>query len=249
MGRWEKMEMKEIKKRRRANNKFPFWHYSKETFLLSFCKWEFLRRNEAYRKDYDSYLNTPGTADFYKVNGCFLDKWGIYPADYKKTLSRENIENLTYKRKFDSLRIPNFIASMCPPVHCLTPEAIETDDGKIIDYEPIPDEDLANINEIDLRINLSTHKTATMKAIEEIIDRWQKRKKEYGKAIISPIRIDDWEFYWKIYDLKEENKEITFKEISIEVFSDDTRNGEDRTSKAYKKCCELINGGYRKISL
>ena len=230
--------------------KIGFLTHTKEAFLLSFCKWEFLRRNKKYQKDFDKHVRaiTITEDNMEEISDYFMEKWGIYAKDYKYSMSVAKAKDLSFKKE-DLELIPRFIG-LRERVECLTGQWKKnpTMSGGL---EPISKEEMAKIEHIELKVNLLTHKNTLLKDFEEIIDWWQSFKKKYGSLKVSSMRIKDWEIYWKIFDLKEKNPKLTYGQLAMKLNGTKgfSRDEEDKIRKAYLKCRELIEGGYRNINL
>ncbi len=236
---------------KKSKLKHPTGHFNKDYLLLNFCKWEFLRRNKKYQRDYERWIRKPGGSPSLKAIDYFQKKWELsYPADYKESLKLKEVLNLSNPNEFAYAKIPNFLP-ISEFVECLTPEKIFSD-GRVLGggrIKYISQEKLAKVSTIILKVNLKAHKKELFKEIDEIITKWQDRKKKYGELIVLRKRVGDWKKYLKVYDYKAQNPEATLKTIAKKTLKieEPLRSDEDKIYKMLKKCKELIDGDYAKI--
>lgn len=221
-------------------------HSSGDSFYISFCRWEYLRRRKDYRLAYDGLMKKYPKRGFpQQVVDKFIKKWGIYPCPYKQTLSYEDVERHQKQNTADPC-IPSFFVQN-PIAVCLTEEShILGEKGS----NGFPSEkELAERDYIEIGIHLSARRDTILNHVAEIIDRWQARRAKYFDS--ATLRWDSFKEHWKIADVLAVEPEIKMKSLASKVYdvplSSIGRGEEDKISKARNQCLKMMDGGFRNI--
>jgi hypothetical protein len=217
---------------------------------VAYYKWEFLRRNERYIRDYERIA-----CDFtkllplekIKISKYFEGEYGIYyPFNPRRKIGRKKTQILVS-------------AFSLSPAHCMTSKyrmpsklhhksSSSSTLAEILEHtKQIPEEELAKLSSIDIRVNLAYTKEAMLKEVSKILDEWLPLRKKHKTILNKRLQFKEYETYLKTYDLKKKN--LTFNQIASKLKRTTGRGWEDRLCKNHKACCELIDGGYRKIKL
>jgi hypothetical protein len=130
---------------------------------------------------------------------------------------------------------------------CLNPEIHVLG---MVGHDWIPTEqELAKTDYIDIRVHLGFRRETVLKEVLEIIERWQERRVRYVES--ASLRYGDFKEYWKLYDARIKDLEVSWAVFGTKYLkkkkSEVTPSDVSRLDKAFKKCEELIDGGYRKI--
>jgi hypothetical protein len=246
-----------------------------ELQLIAWYKWEFLRRNPKYRKDYEEFITEFGS--WFDEHGYWYDQttepWGHdnlrffasviapkaraicehweitdpYPPDWQFT--REGL--YFYKPHFEVLL----------PTDCLKGSA-----GKAWDFSGL----LLPIEELEKRLPEDTERAHQPRPeyqlpiildlrrplkslVYEATKRIKDRKKRYDRKHPSPKltqsvrrRLKHYPTYLKIWDLKERDG-LKFEAIGALLFPDSPRRAQ-RALETFERANKLVNGAYKELA-
>jgi hypothetical protein len=241
----------------------------RERDLIAWYKWEFLRRNADYHKDYGSFMKEFGA--WFRDHGAWHDRRTRYDAKTLQFLEQ------TIAPKAKEICERWQIADPCPPewefkksgfhpVHwftvCVPTDCSKEDAGEgwdipkspTVDKEgrervPKPPEskqdlppDYECVLKLDLRYPLA-------RLLRQARDRVRKRKTAYDALHPTPTptvrrRLDSYDVYLKVWDLRAQN--MPFAAIGEFVFPGQAGVAK-RASDSFRRAKELIEGGYREL--
>jgi len=241
-----------------------------EIFLIPHIKWEFVRRNPEYKKDYEEWLDriTPTwekPEDLYDKIG---EKWGFPPIDYRLPLKKKHsvvakwmLDKKYYeqcKRYMDDKYFSYFDSwGSLVMINWLSKDAMEYPfklKGKKLSLDEIKfngqskdnRENCEGIKTINLSINLLYPKDQILYAVNRFIDNFKKMSKV--SYIKSRKRMQKYLDCLKIYDLRQDGK--TFPQIVNKLYSNSSTAYDtllNQVQREYRRAAQLINGGYRQI--
>jgi len=211
---------------------------SKQHLDIRKAKWEFLRRNKWYQKDFDEHSKEQriklrrGGKEYkdwkLEKEDYFLNKWEIAkPTDYKKST-----EELGFMPSFVEKIAELCIQEDYTPYHCRNIVSLRNGELRSFDWH------------VGIKVNLNYPKQRIMPALEQALDKViLARQKEFGYR--SRLPLSEYERYCRIYDLKKQGK--TYKEIALIVFRAEKAKEYDRclqkSKEGYKQAKRLIDGG------
>lgn len=202
-------------------------------FLIAKYRWEFLRRNKQYIKDYHSGKRYP--------NKHWVKEYDIYPPfdpsdDFPKSLKDQRNMPL-----YDEL-------SPLPPIviQSISHSPIT---GKEVAQEKftlpprLKKENLQKISTLTLLVDITHRERLILSEFKKLISYWKNIRKTTLK-----IRLTQYKRYLQIYNLKE--KRWSWTRLANRFHPDD-KGGIDYAKQKvmldYKRCKKLINGGYKQI--
>lgn len=235
----------------------------KELKEIGYYKWQFLRRNKEYQKDFDEYANEKEDALFRFENEDkfeawdqsrvdeFYEKWGInYPCDYK-----EKTPDLLFGISHDA-----------EPVVLQRRVPVKRPRGEVVTgYNYTSADTLIRHGKKEIRmphtavfcINLNHPKGKIMPLFEEKLDNLLKRRKKMSRQYrtkpkfhqaqltpLSPRKRNLYDEYLRIWDFVEKNKDKkTWKQITKKLYPKGSVSVHMLIER-HKACKELIEGGY-----
>ena len=212
-------------------------------------RWEFLRRNESYKKDYmcivkilkvKDTMNCPQGGGNYEEASRILDKWDVLtPIDPTMTFE-ELIQS-------DELKNTWYVEALAASSQAIGyGEYLESKpDGYIINHAPY----------VTIPIDMYAPKERIMAEFEAEIDRWKNRikgalKNEGYKETQHRISFENYRRYLKVYDLR--IKKMDWEQLAQKFYSNDVKRGDlnyakKKAKRDYRRCLKLIEGSYRQI--
>jgi hypothetical protein len=212
-------------------------------------RWEFLRRNEEYRKDYRYVTKKLKVIDIVRFS---------YPEDRVKkvleALLRWDLLNpIPPELSFDEL-IKSDKARKSVYIDSLLPDgfAIESklDPGKL-------DDTLLYVKSsmVDLCVNMHFPKEKIMDEFNLLVDHWQGELADLRKTFKNPspetrLQVDQYDRYLKVYD--QHKKGLSVEQLSKKFYSGYVESsGRDyanrRVRRDIESCVKLIDGGFKQI--
>jgi hypothetical protein len=238
--------------------------------LVAWYKWEFLRRNVAYRKDYEEFIREFG--GWFRKHGYWYDqttkpwgannlrffaaeiapkvrvictKWGIrepFPPEWEFT------ESGMYSYS------PHW--SVCLPTDCdgeaagsmwdlsFMLQSFDEFAATLPDFGEAP-QDCYFSPTFDLRLPLAS---LLREARNQITSHKAKYDRKHAKpARIAPAvrrRLDRYKVYLEVWDRKRRGEK--YLSIGVDLFGDEPRV-EQRAIDSFKRAQELIDGGYKEL--
>jgi hypothetical protein len=242
---------------------------TKETQLIAWYKWEFLRRNPEYRKDYEAFLGEFGS--WFREHGYWYDQKIQWNPDelrfFTKAIApkakiicerwqiREPLPPLCKFKKSGS-RFYNRYSEILLPTECSEEEAghgwevldltlselIQQAPESTAVYGPKPDYIL------DLRVDLRQPLDFLLRNSEGRIrsGKWKyNRARPPTKTVVEfRRRLNHYKTYLTVWDLKTAGEK--FEVIAVLVFPG-RESGLQNAKDSYRRAKELIHGGYKEL--
>lgn len=241
----------------------------KETRLIAWYKWEFLRRNPEYRKDYGQFMEDFGS--WFREHGYWYNqkvRWK--PAELRFFLGaiapqakiicerwqiREPLPPLC-KFKGSGSRYYNRYSEVLLPTDCSKEEAglgwdlpqyTRSDLKKGLPESTAarygPDPDYLVELQFDLRQSLRS-------LLRDAEGRIKSRKSKYDLKHSQPTaahrrRLDRYAMYLRVWDLRKSGAKFDY--IGALLFSGELRAAAQRAVDSFKRAEQLINGGYKEL--
>jgi hypothetical protein len=251
------------------------WKQVEEINLVNWYKWEFLRRNPEYRKDYEEFMGRFG--NWFEEHGYWYDQtttdpWGSdnfrffasviapiakaicerweitdpYPPDWEFT--KRGV--YYYKPDFEV-----FLPTDCPKESA----------GKFWDFSDLS----LSIDELEKKLaeyTASQHgrppdfqlqmtvdlrrplKVLLYEATELLKDRKRRYDRKYPLTKITQTvrrRLDLYDTYLKVWDFRTQDS-LKLEAIGAQLFPDEPRRAQ-RALDSFKRAQELIDGGYKEL--
>ncbi len=222
---------------------------TKREMLCLRYRWEFLRRNMEYQKDYAHITGTLKVGDIVKNR---------YPDDLVRKvleiLSKWDLINpIPPKFSFDTLvRSDKKLKSFY--LDSLVIKEMAIDSPSSPDSLSLKDVYVKG-SMVKICIDMKFPKEKILDEFNLLVDSWQKRLKEVTKAYpnLNPetrLQIDQYDQYLKVYD--EHRKGMSFKKLakkfySIYIESSGKDYAERKVLRDINSCLRLIHGGYKQI--
>jgi len=235
-----------------------------EAFRSLYFKWEFLRRNNQYRKDCDAYLASTDKNKGWALLDKFYTKYAFPPLDYRMDLGQLfNKEKQQKRNRKYLIRFMVFFKWHIAAPSGYSKKSLEEmscpHSFKCIPRGRFNQNDYQKIQTAQIKINLAYPKEQILNAVEGIIDSinatFNKKRKLQKK---SRKQLEQYRYYCMIYDLKKTGK-MSDGEIVKKVYPKEceealtTAENIDydslltRVRREYKVAKNMINGGYRQI--
>ena len=209
-------------------------------------RWEFLRRNQDYKRDYQKYGNCkPKDMPL----GLFENKYEILRPLDPSIPFFDSIKTVDgYKKKFNKYTIDNHEKIIFSYVnYCVRGAYCLNDDNAFDIYTSDEDhqkpslkywtkQDLLKQETIDVLISLNSPPSRILEDVKEIIQRWQNAR---GSGCNHHF-IVECRRYCKVYD---ELERYSPKELAVKI----KRWSLKQINRDYEEALKYINGGYRKI--
>jgi len=243
----------------------------KESFKY---RWEFLRRNKNYQKDYDRWeqYERPTWETPKSPYPEIFKKYLFPPLDYKlsyKELLKERDKQIkkhstgnglttkeeercwAYEWCSSDISGDSMVVQMCYD-DLKAPFGIGDDLEERLDVQKYSDDETIKIS-----INLEYPKEIILNEVEYWIDFYNYIRKEYDKIPQKRKRLKEYQKYLDVYDLKTKKK--NYDQIVQTVFKKDyekaTGMGEEldldsvitKAKRYYREAKRLVNGGYKEI--
>lgn len=220
-------------------------------------RWEFLRLNPDYRKDYEVWkkFKKPSWDTPKSPFLSMIKKYGFPPLDYKKNYEElsKDVEkyfnrkrsNLSFKQEEQRKAYEWFRVAGCPTiVDYMDDKGLEKDENN----------PLYKSEHISLTVNLEYPKEIILKEVGNWVDlfKWVVSETESEKGRQRKTSYKKYNKYLIIYDLvKNEGKK--YKEIVDIAFKEDINKdkGQDglivKAKRQFKEAERLVMGGYKEI--
>lgn len=221
-------------------------------------KWEFLRRNPDYKKDYNNrhkFIDSKAPYLEMLKNRHFYKKYGIAFV-FDPNLSYENLsKEINLKKGFD-LTKDIFEWALDAEPSIIIDGVSDVPVSKIVDdliEDSVRDEiekiQMKNVVTLHMQVNLLRNETDLKNHFEKLIKFWKKTTKSTQWAM--------FDTYLQIWDYRnpKRSKKLTFAKIAEKVYPQDSGKGiksnilsaERKVIRNYNSCESLIKGGYKHI--
>lgn len=253
----EKVMKKKIKHSIRLYNGYKE-KLSQEELEFIALKFELLRRNKEYQKFYEKYK-----AIFYDTNntGCSPEEkdlfsrirydFGIcFPLDPSRKVTKSFLKKDVMRSRILCDLLDARPVMDRTPVTGPSLKGNKDEQGRL-KWEPIPEKFLARTHILKLEVNINYSEKIIVQEVRKILRSHTQLKRKY-KLDRKRFRPSDLKYYLKIWDYKQAYPNATWKTIARAIYPKSLhieRVQEDKVAKAYKACCQLIAGDYKKITL
>lgn len=223
---------------------------TKELILHARAKWEFLRRNEHYVKDYNDKKTFPKD-----IKQPLNHNWGTI-MDFDHRASFEDIA-----QSFFMIELSNhtdddeaaYIIACQQAAHAVDVSIIPSVYFSNLTFPEYNDSDPENCHSaffdtgvLDVKVNLNFSKRQLMKDFESLIDLIRPIKESFIpekqglKRLRKKHRYDMYPIYWQVFDMKK--KGLTYRQIAKEIYpqEEDQLNAETKAKQYYKEAERLI---------
>jgi hypothetical protein len=245
---------------------------AKESQLVAWYKWEFLRRNVEYRKDYEEFVRECG--EWFEEHGYWYDQatepWGQENLRYFETVIAPKAKLLCERWEIrdpfspdweftpsgEYEYRPGWRASL--PTDCSKEEAGGVWDfselsfssrelrKRLREYKPGPAPDYRLTLKFDLRsplVDLLRRAKDELKSGKANYDR-----RHTGPAKSAPSvrrRLNRYKVYLEVWDRRSHRRE-KFLSIAADLFGSGPKD-EQRAKDSFSRAQALINGGYKEL--
>jgi hypothetical protein len=228
---------------------------------IYYYKWEFLRRNKQYQKDYDIYDAEKDLFKKEQLKYIIQERWGVTPANYRKnylTLINPKWKGylsggLCFKQQFRLFNILQVDAwseqsleeKMGNPKKIEFKELVPT----IISRETNPIQNFQEMKTLRLVLDLRYPKKTLLDRYEKTVSLYKRFVKNFP---LNPSRrrVEDWEHYLEIYDLVQKKwswdklvKKYSKKKIGFVPYKNLVRE----VKRDYVAAEQIVNGGYGQL--
>lgn len=248
--------------KRKKNNEIKFdpanyAYMDNPDMTLDGWLWEFERRSEAYKKAYKKLFDK---SDFDCDGLLFLESCHFDPSKKWSEVDRVS----SYLSKAHPVEVINLKWGHAIPSNDSDPfmfkdTRFELKNGKVtITYSSRHSHPLDTLrHEIGKEsiamalINLDANKADILRIVEDKLDEWKKALKIAPKRAAKITEGKSiWKSYLMVYDMKNENDKLLFREIGSKLYDcfHHARYENDRNvENYYKQAAALIDGGYKTL--
>jgi len=246
---------------------------AKESQLIAWYKWEFLRRNSEYRKDYEAFIDEFG--GWFEKHGYWYDQtvqpWGRRNLRFFATRIAPKAKTICERWQIRDPFSPDWKFTPSSGFYHYKPGyevLLPTDWPKELAGEEWDLSDFLMFNETEFRKSLPVPRWPRAKhlavlafdlrrslpfLLSEAEDRIRTRKRNYDRRhpqpskIASPFRrrLDRYDDYLKVWDLRTHHRE-KYLYIGTVVFGSASRV-EQRAIDSFNQAQALISGGYKEL--
>lgn len=214
-----------------------FYKIDEEDFLIAKYKWEFVRRNKFYRRDYKNIwlpvLKKNSTRKALRVSRYFQRKYGLFEprSPYLPSPECKKGRGKNFAWLFPS------DAVWCKDLLC---DALPKNRKRI----------KKGFDKIHLEIDMRFPKERIMKSVEETINNCLAILPKKYKDVNSRKRFSQYEGYLKIFDLR--NKGCSWNQLAEKFYKNDIDRNElnyakRKAKRDYERCAKLVESGFRQI--
>lgn len=232
-----------------------------ETFGI---KWEFLRRNKAYIKDYEKYA---GENNYDKWFDFFQKKYGILSPlnpkvsffesvkESKKIRIKNKGKRSSFAKRFAKVKyalIAEYLHYWAKGAFCLDNDNhyVSHDIDGNVDTEPLSDNEIKEKDAIKILIDLDAPLRRILSETQKIVKQWQERRSKVVKNSANRLRLSEYKRYIEVYDLKNQGwawDELAEKFYEMDVERGDINYAKRKVKRDYGRCKKIIDGDYRQI--
>lgn len=227
---------------------------NKELILHARAKWEFMRRNEHFIKDY-KILENDKKAIQKDIKQTFINYWGTDPVLDPRRSFEDKVEDFFM---FELSRYPDndeaaYMIACQDAALFVDMLVLPSVYYCSLTFPGFSDSDPENCHSaffdtgvLDVKVNLNFSKRQLMKDFESLIDLIRPIKESFLpekqglKRLRKKHRYDMYPIYWQVFDMKK--KGLTYRQIAKEIYplEEDQLNAETKVKQYYKEAERLI---------